>query len=111
MVVAARKLDALTNLELMIKKVIVMMATMMVMMVLGIRKLDMLHAKCHGYAGYIRIKSDLMEKNMIKFLDLLFFLDSMLFTKNLKVEPHFLASAASPVFIIWHQCFGAVEAA
>ena len=110
MVVAARKLDALTNLELMIKKVIVMMATMMVMMVLGIRKLDMLHAKCHGYAGYIRVKSDLMEKNMINFLDLIF-LDSMLFTKNLKVEPHFLASAASPVFIIWHQCFGTVEAA
>ena len=107
MVVAARKLDALTNLELMIKKVIVMMATMMVMMVLGIRKLDMLHAKCHGYAGYIRVKSDLMEKNMINFLALIF-LGSMLFTKNLKVEPHFLASAASPVFIIWHQCFGAV---
>ena len=109
MVVAARKLDALTNLELMIKKVIVMMATMMVMMVLGIRKLDMLHAKCHGYAGYIRVKSDLMEKNMINFLDLIF-LGSMFFTKNydLKVEPHFLASAASPVFIIWHQCFGAV---
>ena len=42
MVVAARKLDALTNLELMIKKVIVMMPSMMVMMVLGIRKLDML---------------------------------------------------------------------
>ena len=54
MVVAARKLDALTNLELMIKKVIVMMATMMV---LGICKLDMLHAKCHGYAGYIRAKT------------------------------------------------------
>ena len=63
MVVAARKLDALTNLELMIKKVIVMMATMMV---LGICKLYMLHAKCHGYAAQ---KPDLTKN----FLDLIFF--------------------------------------